>query len=199
MTEESDSTFSQSPQHQAVCFSVISKYALGNCLDFHIGVHHCHPTDPPGSPTAPRHAPGTSLQLNENQEPRLPNFTVKSHPTSITYCLKKLFQNSLSFLVRKEKSSFTPAQRIAFIRASIDLQWQVFNLLQKIFMRLSHAFSKGRQAKSSARVLLGSHGADGNIHPNYHIYHIENETLLGLAMLSLRERNSLEAFVIISQ
>lgn len=37
----------------------------------------------------------------------------------------------MSLLVRKEKSSFTPAQRIAFIRASIDLQWQVFNLLQK--------------------------------------------------------------------
>lgn len=66
-------------------------------------------------------------------------------------------------------------------------------------MRLSHAFSKGRQAKSSAHVLLGSHGADGNIHPNYHIYHIENETLSALATLSLSQRNNLEVIVIISQ
>jgi len=95
MTEEWDSTFSQSPQHQAVCFSVISKYAPGKSLHFHIGVYHCHPTDPPGSPTAPRHAPGTSLQLNENQEPHLPDFTANSHPTSITYCLKKIIPELL--------------------------------------------------------------------------------------------------------
>lgn len=59
--------------------------------------------------------------------------------------------------------------------------------------------SKGRQAKSSAHVLLGSQGADGNIHPNYNIYHIENETLSALVMLSLSQRNNLEVIVIISQ
>lgn len=45
--------------------------------------------------------------------------------------VSELFQHSLSLLVRTEKSTFTPAQRIAFIRASIDLRWQVFDLLQK--------------------------------------------------------------------
>ena len=66
-------------------------------------------------------------------------------------------------------------------------------------MRLSYTFSEGRQAKSSAHVLLGSQGADSNIPPNYNIYHIENKTLSARATLYLNQRNNLEVIAIISQ
>lgn len=98
------------PHNQQSCFWEASQFPYG--------VYHCHPTVLSGSSSAPRHVLSASLQFSEDQEPPLPSSRLKTYSTDTAL---KLFQPSLSLLVRKEKSTLTPAQRIAFIKASTDL------------------------------------------------------------------------------
>lgn len=87
MTKEGDSTFPKSPQFQADYIAANTTLPLGSIP---ISTRECISAIPvlPCSPSAPRHAPSTSLQLDGNQEPHLADYRAKTHCTGITFCLK---------------------------------------------------------------------------------------------------------------